>query len=928
MQISIKNLRITGYAVLVFLFMVVSGISIFQAKSLETRVNFLTQEVSGRLRLAYEIEALILAMRAAVEKFIYLNKEEDNLEAEKRMREVEAIIGSAPRRITDPKIQSVLERIHFLTNSYMTKYRNVVIRFRTRNANKEALLLLGQKIHQVFEDMETTRDGTLRLHHEFDQAHLCLQEYLTEFRPPLAAKAFAILDELTKELSAMNPTGYNHLILAMEDYRDYLEGIVSVSRKMDEEVKAVILPIAPEIVGLANQICIDGWEEMELARKAVEQDVSSTQGVVLLIMGFAAGLGLIVVYTSITHQRLQRQKAVSEAAARAKSDFLANISHEIRTPLNAVIGMCVLALKTKLDPKQSEYLKVIHSSSLSLLGLMNDILDISKIEAGMLICETIPFSVREIVQDIADMFRTQILEKGIEFIVDLDSQSTTTIIGDPLRLRQVLINLLSNALKFTETGFISMIVQAQERPDDKIEFLFQIQDTGIGIQPEALKRIFDAFTQADGTTTRRYGGTGLGLSICKQITRLMGGDIKVESQPGVGSTFSFKLIFKKKQPESQGGPAQNQTETNQSPMTENNPALIPRIQPDQFRILLAEDNSINQMVAVEMLQGIGFMVDVAANGRQAVTKVFRQSYHAVLMDIQMPEMDGLEASRIIRSNPAFKHLPIIAMTAGAMKGDRGKCLAAGMNDYVIKPIDGRQLLDCLKKWIPALQELQEHPMPAEHEFPDEPPPPARAVLDINAGVQRLGGKQELYVKLLHDFVAQYGESAGLISRALNSNDPSTARTLLHTIGGVGGNLGALKLREAATRIETELAEPSNEKVTIQLQALLEEFRLALEDVKRAAAAMPNMKTENAPTAAPDQAESWPLLLQQCERLKTLLQGSSFQALSFCSEIRNKLWENHDLQPDLRLLEKQVEQFDFAQAVVTISSLIEKMKSNI
>ncbi|MFZ5569593.1 MAG: ATP-binding protein [Thermodesulfobacteriota bacterium] len=920
MKISLRKLKFTGYVLLVFLFALMSAISIFQAKSLETRVNFLTREVFAKLSLAYEIETVILGMRTAVEKFLYLNKEEDNQEAEKKMREAETILRSAAQRIADPKIRDSIERIRALTGHYISKYRNVVIRYRARNSNKEALCRLGKEIHTDLQRLAAENLAPPDCHHRFDEARFSFQQYLTEFNPAQAEETLALLNTVLAELSPLSDSRVRKLILAVEDYRDYMEGIVSVSRKMEEEVNTTILPIAPEIAGLANKIYIGGWKEMQLARKAVEKDVAATQLVVVLIMAFAIGLGIIVAFTSATHQRLQREKAASEASARAKSDFLANISHEIRTPLNAIIGMCSLVMRTCLQPKQAEYLRIISASSQSLLTLMNDILDISKIEAGMLAFESIPFSVREVVEVTAEMYRPQIAEKKLDFIVSISPALPDVVVGDPFRLQQVLLNLVSNALKFTDTGAIRITVQPEFQSREQTGILFHVQDTGIGIQPQALEKIFEAFTQADGTTTRRYGGTGLGLAICRRITRMMNGDIRVESQPGKGSTFSFAVAFK------------TAAADDIQAMTAKMPAAPPAdIQPDHrprpemtptatFQLLLVEDNPVNQMVASEMLRHLGFSVDVAGNGREAVDRIKERTYHAVLMDIQMPEMDGLEAVRLIRNRLRLRNLPVIAMTAGATPGDREKCLGAGMSDYITKPINADQLFTCLEKWLPGLRAL-----PVDSVDLRPRPPDSEEVLDFRSGLERVGRKNDLYRSLLEAFLKQYRDSADTLRHAIEHQDLRAAGELLHTISGVSANLGANAVRTAVKEIEAALAEPNPEFAAARVQESLEHYRTAIGRLGDAVSKIGPLLPKEPGTAQVESMMATPVTIPELEQLKTFLLGNNYRSLAYFNAIKKRLWTQATFHDDLLILQQQVESFDFRQGAATVLGLMKKIQ---
>ncbi len=407
---------------------------------------------------------------------------------------------------------------------------------------------------------------------------------------------------------------------------------------------------------------------------------------------------LVGAFNEMLDEVEKREQALIQAS-RAKSDFLANMSHELRTPMNGVIGMTELLGDTELVGDQKVLLSHIRTSADHLLSVINDILDFSKIEAGMMIIEKIPFDLRNCVEEIRIISGSRVQEKGLKLNILVDPDLPTNVIGDVVRIRQVLINLVGNAVKFTSEGKIEVTVSQVENGDNDLRLMFSVLDTGVGIADEKQAKVFEHFTQADSSTTRSFGGTGLGLAICKQLVELMGGHIDLESELGVGSRFFFTLTMKAAEDENQ--PAVKPVLALAVPSETPEPAR-------GLRVLLAEDNPINQVYARKVLDKLGAVSTVANNGQEAVDLVQQQEFDIVLMDCQMPQMDGYEATRQIRRlQGAYAELPIIALTAFAMAEDRDICIAAGMNDYVTKPVDRKVLIRTITKWV-----KKEEPSPA------------------------------------------------------------------------------------------------------------------------------------------------------------------------------------------------------------------------
>ena len=395
-------------------------------------------------------------------------------------------------------------------------------------------------------------------------------------------------------------------------------------------------------------------------------------------------------------EKAQRMADTALAASDAKSGFLANMSHEIRTPMNGVIGMIDSLLGTSLTVGQRESAQTIQSSAYSLLLIINDILDFSKIEAGKMTFEQVDFDLKEIIKNTIDLMATLAQGKGLHLSECIQEGTATDLVGDPTRLRQVLLNLLSNAIKFSEEGSVLLEIAQTSEIDDEVEISFSVHDTGIGMSEEAQEKLFQSFTQADTSTTRKYGGTGLGLAICRKLVELMGGTIEATSTLGKGSTFSFSLQFTKQK---------SFVSIDRAPtaVSELSPATQTTADPasaNGTRILLAEDGKTNQMVAVQVLKKLGYTADIALNGREAVEAWRHKKYDIILMDCNMPEMDGYEATRKIRELEAERNLKptqIIAMTASVMMEDRELCIAAGMNDFTTKPVDQHALKTALTR---------------------------------------------------------------------------------------------------------------------------------------------------------------------------------------------------------------------------------------
>lgn len=516
-------------------------------------------------------------------------------------------------------------------------------------------------------------------------------------------------------------------------------------------------------------------------------------------------------------EEASRARDEALAASRAKSEFLATMSHEIRTPMNAIVGFTQLLLQSELTPKQRQQVTNIDVSGRNLLQIINDILDFSKIEAGKLELEFIDFDLFEMCEQIEKLYLPQARSKGLDFRFVLDHKLPPRLNGDSLRINQVITNLISNALKFTGEGAITLMARVVSREGNQCEVEFSCQDTGVGILPEYQDKLFSAFTQADGSTTRQFGGTGLGLSICKKLIEKMGGSIWVSSKFGHGSTFYFRVpLAMADHPEA---------------VAQSACSLQPDTGLENLRVLLVEDNEINQELALEILASIGVSSDVAFNGLEALEKVKISDYDLIFMDMQMPLMDGLQTTRRIRTDFADRSLFVVAMTANASNEDRQNCLDAGMDDFMAKPISIDSVLGMLDKAVRNRDKSSQDGRSPEAIGPA----PGPEVLNVPLAMSRMGNRDPLFRKMITMFANNYHGAADQLKELLTAAKWEAAQGMTHSLKGVAANIAAEETVQATSELDHALKQilSGHEPDTATLALMLDRFSLSLERLLQA-----------------------------------------------------------------------------------------------
>ncbi|MBF0379902.1 MAG: response regulator [Magnetococcales bacterium] len=594
------------------------------------------------------------------------------------------------------------------------------------------------------------------------------------------------------------------------------------------------------------------------------------------------------------------QKALEDCqkANQAKSDFLANMSHEIRTPLNPIIGLTHLAMQDNLTVQTRGYLNKIESSSKTLLKVIDDILDFSKIEDDKIVLEKFPFSLDGSLKNIKKIYGAKAKEKGLKLQIWTAPEIPKQLNGDPVVLEQVFSCLISNAIKFTKKGHIDVVTQLAHMADKKVHLKFTIQDSGIGMTKQQCENLFTAFTQADSSTTRLYGGTGLGLSICSELISLMGGKIAVDSLPGKGSIFSFNLEFEL-------------VSTPEIYQPLDKFGLLPVYNGE--KVLLAEDNKTNQLVAKELLEGVGLCVSVANNGEQAVSMSKNGAYDLILMDIQMPVMDGYKASQAIKKEMNSRDIPIIAMTAHTMASDREKCIAWGMVDHIKKPIDPDLFYQTLIHWLPSSSKKRKTKQTHKQFIAtDEITLPKKlAGIDMDSGLYKVRNNKELFGKLLFEFHQDHKDDDKMLSQAIMNANIIEAQRIAHTLKGAAGNLGAKDLSKRSGQLEYALNFDSSPETEMQ------SFHDSLRTVMDGLAKLKMGKKETLQTQMTSVADS-DTLKGLINNLTQLLKEASPQAMDIIPHLNVALgWQQQNLMNDLA---SNVGSFQFESALEKLQQL--------
>ncbi|MBF0184793.1 MAG: response regulator [Magnetococcales bacterium] len=627
-----------------------------------------------------------------------------------------------------------------------------------------------------------------------------------------------------------------------------------------------------------------------------------------------------------TYLQLQQSERQAELANRAKGEFLANMSHEIRTPMHAILGLSQLVMQGKLERKQRSHMEKVVRAGRKLLAILNDILDFSKIEAGKISMERVIFNLDEVITDLLDMATWYREGKELSIRIEATDLLPRYWLGDPLRLGQVLTNLLNNAIKFTEKGEIVVAVRELVRHGDRVAVAFSVQDSGVGMEPEQLEKIFQAFQQADGTITRRYGGTGLGLTICRHLVELMGGTIYATSSLGKGSCFTFLLPMQiAESANSTDASVFRQNVFSHNTLNQQEPSWQALFRLHGVKVLLVDDHEINLLIAQEILHQVGIKSDVAMNGQQAIEKIAAQAYDCVLMDIQMPVMDGLEACRLIRQRPGGEHLPIIAMTAHGMQGDRERSFAHGMNDHIIKPIDPKQLYQVLLRLLPGATESENgQSLPRQSVLPvrvdNRPAEELEAALDWVAAIRRVGGNEQVYWQIVRRFSEGQKETIQQLRTAFIQGNRQEARRLVHSVRGAAASIGAHSVAMQANELEQALVEQRETPLLVnQFMQELEQLLLLLEEI---------IHKQESPAAQVEQtvrADSVKEVQPLLQKMYNALDGDFDEARRSLEQIMPYLQRQSAYAPLCSELLRHMAEFETDQAQTILVRLMAQLK---